>query len=303
MVLGPAAATSPEGRALLLGGGLDLLVVLGAPVAARARVAAAEDLVSLGTILQEHVDAQLDPEHQATELERARADLQLFAYAASHELQEPLRMVASYTELLCDEFGDQLDPQARRYLDFAHDGARRMQRLLADLLTYSRIQSRGGPLRPVSADAAVDGALEALGAEVRRTHATIARAPLPAVLADERQLVQLFEALLSNAMTFAGAAPPQVRIDCTPPDPAQFAGGGVEIRVTDGGLGFDMRHAERIFDVFQRLHTRDEIDGTGMGLAIARRIVERHGGRISAVGEPGRGATVRFTLPVAGEGP
>ena len=224
------------------------------------------------------------------ELRRSREDLEQFAYMASHDLQEPLRMVASFTELLAQRYQGKLDERADKYIFYAVDGAKRMQQLLADLLTYSRVSSQGKPLLPVSAEAVVKSAIAKLDVAIRRTSATISVGRLPTVQADEGQLRQLFLHLLDNALKFSGEAPALVEISVAPRDDQwQFA-------VKDNGIGIDHQGRERIFQMFQRLHERGKYEGNGAGLAIAKRIVERHGGRIWLESEPGLGSTVCFTL-------
>lgn len=225
------------------------------------------------------------------ELRRSNAELEQFAYVASHDLQEPLRMVASFTELLGQRYRGQLDEKADRYIHFAVDGARRMQRLVADLLAYSRVGSQGKPLLPVSSEAVVRRVLVILGATVQSTGATVEYGALPTVLADEGQLHQLFQNLLGNALKFRGQQPPHVRIA------AQQVGDRWEFTVADNGIGIELQYADRIFQMFQRLHDRGAYEGSGIGLAIAKRILERHGGRIWLESELGRGTTFHFTIP------
>jgi PAS domain S-box-containing protein len=224
------------------------------------------------------------------DLRRSNAELEQFAYIASHDLQEPLRMVASYTELLGQRYRGKLDDKADKYIHYAVDGAKRMQRLVSDLLAYSRVGSQARPPAPIALDAVVARVCELLARPIKETGAVIDYAALPIVLADEGQINQLFQNLIGNAMKFHGAAPPRVTIR------ARLADDRWEVSVTDAGIGIDMQHADRIFEMFQRLHERGAYDGSGIGLAIAKRIVERHGGRIWVESSPGAGATFRFTL-------
>ncbi|WP_293458768.1 PAS domain S-box protein [Phenylobacterium sp.] len=224
------------------------------------------------------------------ELRRSNASLEQFAYVASHDLQEPLRMVANFTDLLAKRYKGQLDEKADKYLAFASEGAHRMQRLVADLLAYSRVGSQGKPLVPTSSGAVIDAVVRSLGAKVRETEAVVEHKGLPEVLADEVQLGQLFQNLIGNALKFRGEAPPRITITAT------RAGGFWEFRVADNGIGIDPRFAERIFQMFQRLHERGIYEGSGIGLAISKQIVERHGGAIRVESEPGSGATFIFTL-------
>ncbi len=231
--------------------------------------------------------------HSAQELRRACEDLEQFAYIASHDLQEPLRMVTSYTELLAQRYQGKLDERADKYIYYAVDGAQRMHRLLTDLLTYSRVASQGKPLAPVSAEAVVKGVVDRLAGAIRQANASVEVGPLPIVRADEQQLGQLFQNLIGNALKFRSEAPPAVEIGATP------ASGRWQFSVKDNGIGIESRHMERIFQIFQRLHQRGKYEGNGAGLAIAKRIAERHGGRIWLESEPHIGSTFFFTLEAA----
>ncbi|WP_373352718.1 PAS domain S-box protein [Pseudoroseicyclus sp. CXY001] len=228
------------------------------------------------------------------ELRRSNADLEQFAYVASHDLQEPLRMVASFTELLAQRYGDQLDEKAQKYIGFAVEGARRMQQQINDLLVYSRVGSRKEP--PVASDsgAALRRVLAELDARIRETGAEVElTGDLPMVCANPGNLIRLFQNLVANALKFTGEAPPRIRIA------AEESPEGWHFTVADNGIGFDPAEAQRIFDMFQRLNARGKYEGTGLGLAICKRIVEQYGGRIWADAAPGRGATFHFTLPAA----
>jgi len=231
-------------------------------------------------------------DHKVAELElrRSNADLEQFANVASHDLQEPLRMVASYTELLAQRYRGKLDDKADKYIFFAVEGAKRMQRLIADLLAYSRVGSQGRPLAPVATGAVVHNVLEVLSQRIARDGATVRVEPLPTVLADEGQLHQLFQNLIGNALKFRGEAAPEISIT------ARRHAEAWRFAVTDNGIGIEPKYAERIFLMFQRLHERGKYEGSGIGLAIARRIVERHGGRIWLEPAPGGGTTFCFTL-------
>jgi PAS domain S-box-containing protein len=232
------------------------------------------------------------------DLRRSNADLEQYAYIASHDLQEPLRMVASYTDLLAQRYRGQLDDKADKFMHYITDGAKRMQRLVADLLAYSRIGSLGVALQPVHTETVVGNVLDSLGALIRETGATIEiAAPLPTVMADEVQLTQLLQNLIGNAIKFRSARPPRVVIDAVACDNRW------RFSVQDNGLGIDLRYAERIFQMFQRLHENDRYDGSGIGLAIAKRIVERHDGRIWLESAVGAGTTFFFTLSPARGGP
>jgi PAS domain S-box-containing protein len=229
------------------------------------------------------------------ELRRSNEELQRFAYVASHDLQEPLRTVSSYVQLLERRYADKLDADAKDFIGFAVDGSRRMQRLVEDLLALSRVGSQGIQLVPLQADTAVDAALKDLKTAIDEKRAVITRGPLPEVCGDFRQLAQLFANLLTNAIKFSGDAPPRVEIS------AKAEGAQWVFRVRDHGIGIDPQYFDRIFVIFQRLHGRDEYPGTGIGLAICKKIVERHGGRIWVESHQGKGATFAFTLPRVSE--
>jgi PAS domain S-box-containing protein len=225
-----------------------------------------------------------------TELQRSNAELEQFAYVASHDLQEPLRMVANYTELLAQRYRGKLDEKADKYIHYASDGARRMQRLVADLLEYSRVGSQGKSLLPVDANAVLVSVLDSLQALIGGANATVEHGALPLVLADEVQLRQVFQNLISNAIKFRSAAAPHVTVKAT------AASGRWLFSVADNGIGLDMKHAARIFQMFQRLHELGRYEGSGIGLAIAKRIVERHGGSIWVESQIGAGTTFCFSL-------
>jgi light-regulated signal transduction histidine kinase (bacteriophytochrome) len=227
------------------------------------------------------------------ELGQSNAELEQFAYVASHDLQEPLRMVSSYTQLLARRYQDQLDADAHEFIAYAVDGANRMQGLINDLLAYSRVGTRGKPFAPVAADRALDRALLNLKLTIEESGATIHRSPLPTVLADEGQLVQLFQNLISNAIKFRGDQPSAIQITAER-DEAHW-----RLAVSDNGIGFEPEYAEQIFAVFERLHAGHVYAGTGIGLAICKKVVERHKGRIWAESALGQGATFLFTLPGA----
>lgn len=232
-------------------------------------------------------------EERARELARSNADLEQFANVASHDLQEPLRMVGSYTQLLAKRYSGQLDERADRWIAYAVDGANRMQTLINDLLAYSRVGTRGGELSPVSAAAALDAALANLRLTVREAGAEIVHAELPCVLGDSTQLIQLFQNLVGNAVKFRGEQSPRVEVA------ARRVGDEWQFSVRDNGIGIAPEFAERIFVIFQRLHERERYAGTGIGLAICKRIVERHGGRIWLESQPKQGSTFFFTLKAA----
>jgi len=226
------------------------------------------------------------------ELARSNAELQQFAYVASHDLQEPLRMIGSYTQLLERRYGDKFDQDAREFMDFIVDGATRMKQLIEDLLAYSRVGTRGKELVPVQAQAVLDKALVNLRAAIEQSEATVTHGPLPEVNADDTQLVQLLQNLIANAIKFRKKEEaPRIHVG------AEDAGDEWRFSVADNGIGIEQQYFDRIFMVFQRLHTQDEYPGTGIGLAICRKVVERHRGRIWVESAHGKGSTFRFTLP------
>ncbi len=224
------------------------------------------------------------------ELTRSNAELEQFAYVASHDLQEPLRMVASYMQLLAERYRGRLDERADKYIGYAVDGATRMQALIDDLLTYSRVGRAGTPFGQVDLAAVVDRAAANLRPRAEQAGGTVTRDDLPPVWGDERQLTQLFQNLIGNALKFCQGRAPSVHVG------AERGGAGLTFFVRDNGIGIAPEHRQRIFAIFQRLHTRAEYPGTGIGLAICRKVVERHGGRIWVESRPGEGSVFRFTI-------
>lgn len=252
---------------------------------------------------QKETEARL--QEALAELESSNRDLEQFAYVASHDLQEPLRMVASYVELLARRYKGKLDADADDFIAFAVDGARRMQGLINDLLAFSRVSRQGGTLEPVSSADALAMALGNLRAALDESGAEVSCDELPVVVADRTQLTQLFQNLISNAVKFRGDRSPRVYVSARRADSPEPAGDARapfwQFVVSDNGIGIEPRFAERIFVIFQRLHGREEYPGTGIGLAICKRIIERHGGRIWLESEPGAGSSFCFTLPAAEE--
>jgi signal transduction histidine kinase len=234
--------------------------------------------------------AEEDLKQTLAELKRSNQELEQFAYVASHDLQEPLRMVSSFTQLLAQRYQNRLDQDAKGFIAFAVDGAVRMQRLIQDLLVYSRVGTRGAEFAPTDADAALRVALENLQAAIRDTGAQVIHDVLPMVLADATQLTQVFQNLVGNAIKFHGDAPPRVHVSAT------LTGDDWVFAVADNGIGIDPQYFERIFVIFQRLHAGDRYPGTGIGLALCQRIVQRHGGRLWVESTPGKGATFHFTM-------
>lgn len=242
----------------------------------------------------DRVRAEDELARQAMELARSNADLEQFAYVASHDLQEPLRMVASYTQLLARRYRGKLDEDADEFIGFAVDGVNRMQALINDLLAYSRVGSRGDNLEATNMNELFDRVLLSLGPAIEETGATVAREDLPVIRADPGQMAQVLQNLIANAMKFRKPdVVPNVSVSARR-DPE-----GWVFSVADNGIGIAAEYADRIFVLFQRLHSRDEYSGTGIGLAICKKIVERHGGRIWFDSEPGRGTTFHFLIPEA----
>lgn len=229
-------------------------------------------------------------------LARSNAELERFAYVASHDLQEPLRMVASFTQLLARRYAGKLDAKADEYIGYAVDGAKRMQQLIADLLALSRVGTRGGEFRDAPLEDVISDVLLNLGPAIQDSGAAVTHNPLPTVVADRGQMAQLLQNLIGNAVKFRDAQPPRVHIS------AVEAEAGWTISMSDNGIGIAPEHAERVFQIFQRLHTRDQYPGTGIGLAVCRKIAERHGGKIWLDSTPGAGTTFHFTLPTRAPG-
>jgi light-regulated signal transduction histidine kinase (bacteriophytochrome) len=228
------------------------------------------------------------------ELKRSNEELERFAFLASHDLQQPLRTVSGFVQLLERQYGEQLDAPAREYIDHALRGTRQMGTLIDDLLAYSRVSRDDRPLAPVPLDDAWDAAVEQLKATIESSDAIVQRGPLPVVDGDRGQLVQVFANLIGNAVKYRGDTPPEVKAD------ARRVNGVWEIAVQDNGIGIAPEDHERIFEMFRRLHTEDEFEGTGVGLALAKRIVERSGGDIRVQSQRGRGSRFIVVLPPAG---
>ena len=247
----------------------------------------------IGRDITERKQAEEKLRATAAELGRSNQELEQFAYIASHDLQEPLRMVSSYMQLIAKRYQGKLDSDADEFIAYAVDGALRMQELINDLLAFSRAGTRGKPFQLINTEAVLNAALENLKLAIDENHARITHDPLPSVLADESQLAQVFQNLIGNAFKFHGEEPPRVHVS------ARKTSGFWEFSVRDNGIGIDPQFFERVFLIFQRLSTRAEHPGSGIGLAICKKIVERHGGRIWIESVPGQGATFFFTLPAA----
>ena len=229
---------------------------------------------------------------QADELARSNAELQEFAYVASHDLQEPLRVISGFTQLLSDRYSGQLDETADEFIGYVVDGSERMKILINDLLEYSRVGTQGRPLEPVESSSALEHALSNLRVAMSEADARVTHDRLPKVQGDINQLSQMFQNLISNAIKFRAENPPNIHISSVQ------VGESWVMSVSDNGIGIDPQHSERIFGMFKRLHGRGEYPGTGIGLAICSKIVERHMGKIWVESEPGNGSTFSFTLPV-----
>jgi PAS domain S-box-containing protein len=224
-------------------------------------------------------------------LNRSNQELEQFANIASHDLQEPLRMVASYTQLLARRYKGKLDADADEFIAYAVDGAGRMQRLIQDLLAYSRVASKAGSLRRISSEDALLQALQNLRGVIEDSGALVIHDPLPSVMADEIQLIQLFQNLIGNAIKYQKPGIPEVQVAASRNGANKWT-----FSVKDNGLGIEPQYFEKIFGMFQRLHKREEFAGTGIGLAICKKIVERHGGRITVESQIGLGSTFKFAL-------
>jgi signal transduction histidine kinase len=262
-------------------------------------------MVSLGSRVGEflrRIDAERrltetanELEARNTELARSNADLEQFAYVASHDLSEPLRMVSGFVGLLARRYGGKLDDDADEFIGYAVEGVSRMRMLIDDLLAYSRVGRSENAMRMVDTGAVVERVLRVLESQIAESGAEIVRGELPRVRADETEIGQLFQNLLSNALKFRGEAAPVVEVG------AERENGWWRFSVRDNGIGIEPRHADRIFKVFQRLNPREAYAGTGIGLAICQRIVDRHGGRIWLQAGTRGGTEFRFTLPAVGE--
>jgi signal transduction histidine kinase len=229
---------------------------------------------------------------QAQELVRSNRELEQFAYVASHDLQEPLRMITSYLQLIERRYSDHLDTDGREFIGYAVDGASRMKLLIEDLLAYSRVGTRNSPFAPVECEAILKTALSDLMFSVSEEQVLLTHDPLPVVHGDERQLITLFSNLIGNAMKFRRELPCRIHVSARP-EREEWV-----FTVEDNGIGIAAEYFDRIFIIFQRLHHREEYAGTGIGLAICKKIVERHGGHIWVESKPGIGSRFSFTLPI-----
>ncbi len=253
--------------------------------------------VGVLTDVSDRIESQKALERVLAELHRSNQELEQFAYMVSHDLQEPLRMVASYTQLLARRYKDHLDANAREFIGYAVDGAQRMQGFIQDILQFSRVGTHGRPFEWLDVGQVVRRAMDNLRVAIEEKNARVICGAMPELEADPVQLGQLFQNLIGNALKFGGAEPVQIEIAATRRDEMW------EFAVRDNGIGIGPEDVERIFVIFQRLHTRQEYHGSGIGLAICKRIVERHGGRIWVESEPGKGSTFYFTIPERHEAP
>ena len=272
----------PDGRTVWV----DLAVALarGAEGAPLYEIAVFDDITE-----RKNAEAALHAAHE--ELKRSNSELEQFAYVASHDLQEPLRMVSSYTQLIQRRYGDKLDGDAKEFMHYVVDGAARMKQLIEDLLAYSRVGTKGKQFREIEVEAALKRAVTNLRAAIEESGAAVTWDPLPKVSGDDLQLAQLFQNLIGNALKFRGRSVPRIHVSVAEKE------GEWEIAVADNGIGIEPQYFERIFMVFQRLHTQADYPGTGIGLAICKKVVERHGGRIWVASRPGEGSRFHFTLP------
>jgi len=265
-------------------------------VSARALISSGKELyLFIERDITERKKAEAQLQARTEDLVRSNAELEKFAYVASHDLQEPLRMVASYTQLLQKRYQGQLDSDADEFIGYAVDGANRMQRLINDLLAYSRVGTQGSPFVPTDLERVLGDVLQGLERAIEDAGAVVTHDPMPTVRCDPTQMGQVFQNLISNALKFHGSEPPRIHVGVS------MAANEWVFCVKDNGIGIETEYFDRIFVIFQRLQSRAEYPGTGMGLAICKRIIERHGGRIWVESRPGEGSTFYFTLRDPGE--
>jgi PAS domain S-box-containing protein len=254
-----------------------------------------EGVCLVATDMSRHAMYELELAARAQELTRSNSELERFAYVASHDLQEPLRMVGSFTQLLARRYKGRLDSEADEFIGYVVDGVTRMQSLITDLLEYSRVGMKTRPFGPTDLDKVLARALEDLQVAIEESGVSIEHDPLPRVWGDQVQLARLFQNLVGNAIKFRSAEPPLVKISSAKADDRWI------VSVRDNGIGIDPRHFDRVFVLFQRLHGRTQYPGTGIGLAVCKKIVELHGGDIWLESQPGAGACFSFTMPIRGE--
>lgn len=246
----------------------------------------------LGDSLDQVRRTKEDLEQKSLELARSNEDLREFAYAVSHDLQEPLRAVSGFVKLLAKRYKGRLDTDADEFIEYSVDGVKRMQLMIKDLLEYSQVGTKGEGFRPADISIVIEQAVSNLKAAIEESGAEVTWAAMPTVMADTPQLIRLFQNLIGNAIKFRGKEAPRVHVS------AEREGDEWVFSIQDNGIGIDPDQAEKIFVIFRRLHTREEYPGTGIGLAMCKKIVERHGGKIRVESEPGKGSTFRLTMPV-----
>lgn len=248
----------------------------------------------LARVINEHKRAGKGLRHYSEELKRSNEELQHFAYVASHDLQEPLRMISSYLQLIKRRYKGKLDADADEFIHYAVDGANRLQKMINGLLEYSRVDTHGKSFELADCEVVLQQALTNLKVVIEENIATITHDPLPAVTADSSQLLLVFQNLITNAIKFRGNEPPRIHISAKPVENEWI------FSVHDNGIGIEPEYYERLFVIFRRLHSR-EYPGVGLGLSICKKVVKRHGGRIWLESEPGKGSTFYFTIPIRGE--
>jgi light-regulated signal transduction histidine kinase (bacteriophytochrome) len=249
-----------------------------------ARLQKQQELEELNRSLEEMVA------HRTAKLTESNRELQHFAYIASHDLQEPLRTITSFVQLLAKRYQGKLDQDADEFIGFITDGALRMKVLINDLLAYSRVESKGKPFADFDCEKTLEHTLAGLRQAISESKAEITHDRLPILHGDEVQISQLLQNLIGNAIKFRGSEPPRIHIGCIEQSKEW------QISVADNGIGIESRFFERIFDIFQRLHSREQYAGTGIGLAVCKKIVDRHGGRITVTSELGQGSTFAFSI-------
>ena len=225
-------------------------------------------------------------------LKRSNSELEQFAYVASHDLQEPLRMISSFLQLLQMRYSGQLDSDADEFINFAVEGAKRMQNLIQDLLAYSRVTTKGNEFKDIKMEEALEQALVNLKMSIEENNANITHDPLPIITADYSQIIQLLQNLIGNSIKYRSDKIPEIHIS------AQEKDNDWIFSVEDNGIGIDPQYSDQVFQIFKRLHTNEEYKGTGIGLAITKRIIERHSGRIWVESELGKGSKFYFTIPI-----
>jgi light-regulated signal transduction histidine kinase (bacteriophytochrome) len=245
-------------------------------------------------LAQDAEEAKDDLARANEALEQSNLELQQFAYVASHDLQSPLRAVAGFAQFLQQDYQGQLDAKADERIEQIVDGCKRMQTMINDLLTYSRVESRSRPFGPTDLNDVFEDTVAILGTSIQDSGGEVMRGELPTVTGDPSQLSHLLQNLIGNGLKYQGDQPPRVHVS------AENNGGEWTVAVSDNGIGINAKHHKRIFEIFCRLHTEDEYPGTGIGLAVCRRIVHRHGGRIWLESESGKGCTFYFTIPKSG---